>query len=87
MELMTVKEVARRLRVSASLVYQLIDSGRLGCHRIGNGRGAIRIRREDMDEYLNQCRHDRMNSPLCPTGSQPTSTKSSQSAALDTTGP
>ncbi len=36
MELMTVKEVARRLRVSASLVYQLVDCGRLGCHRIGN---------------------------------------------------
>ncbi len=87
MDLMTVKEVARRLRFSASLVYQLVDSGKLGCHRIGNGRGAIRIRPEDVDEYLKQCRHDRMKSPLCPTGSQPTSTKPPQSAAPNTTGP
>ncbi len=87
MELMTVKKVARRLRVSASLVYQLVDSGRLGCHRIGNGRGAIRIRPKDVDEYLNQCRHHRTKSPLCPTGSQPTSAKPPQSAGLNTTGP
>ncbi len=58
MELMTVKEVARRLRVSASLVYQLIDSGKLGCHRIGNGRGAIRIRPEDLANYLQGCRKE-----------------------------
>ncbi len=58
MELMTVKEVARRLRVSASLVYQLVDSGRLGCHRIGNGRGAIRIRPEDVASYLQSCRKE-----------------------------
>ena len=87
MELMTVKEVARRLRVSASLVYQLVDSGKLGCHRIGNGRGAIRIRPEDVDEYLNQCRHHRMKSPLVPMGSQPTSAKPPQSAAINATGP
>jgi excisionase family DNA binding protein len=58
MELMTVKEVARRLRVSASLVYQLVDCGRLGCHRIGNGRGAIRIRPEDVASYLQSCRKE-----------------------------
>ena len=86
MELMTVKEVARRLRVSASLVYQLVDSGKLGCHRIGNGRGAIRIRPEDVDEYLTQCRRNRTKSPLCPTGSQPASTKPPQSSALNGAG-
>jgi excisionase family DNA binding protein len=56
MELLTVKEVARRLRVSQSLVYQLVDTGRLGCHRIGNGRGAIRMRPEDVTNYLQSCR-------------------------------
>ena len=76
MDLMTVKEVAHRLRVSASLVYQLLDSGKLGCHRIGKGRGAIRIRPEDVDEYLNQCRHERIKSPLCPTADQPTRMRS-----------
>ena len=58
MELMTVKEVARRLRVSASLVYQLVDTGKLGCHRIGNGRGAIRICSEDVAAYLKACREE-----------------------------
>jgi excisionase family DNA binding protein len=63
MELLTVKEVARRLRVSASLVYQLVDSGKLGCHRIGNGRGAIRIRPEDVTSYLQACREDPCGKP------------------------
>ena len=58
MELLTVKEVARRLRVSQSLIYQLVDAGRLGCHRIGNGRGAIRIRPDDVAEYLKNCRKE-----------------------------
>lgn len=58
MELLTVKEVARRLRVSQSLVYQLVESEKLGCHRIGNGRGAIRIRPEDVTEYLENCRKE-----------------------------
>ncbi len=58
MELMTVKEVARRLRVSASLVYQLVDSGKLACHRIGNGRGAIRIRPDDVADDLQPCREE-----------------------------
>ena len=56
MELLTAKEVSRRLRVSTSLIYQLIESGKLGCHRIGNGRGAIRIRPEDVTNYLQSCR-------------------------------
>ena len=69
MELLTVKEVARRLRVSASLVYQLVDSGKLGCHRIGNGRGAIRIRPDDVDTYLRTCRSSPESTelPRCPS--------------------
>lgn len=62
MELLTVKEVARRLRVSQSLVYQLVDTGRLGCHRIGNGRGAIRICPEDVTNYLQSCRAEASSS-------------------------
>ena len=58
MELLTAKEVARELRVSVSLVYQLVESGRLACHRIGNGRGAIRIRPEDVANYLQSCRNN-----------------------------
>lgn len=54
--LLTVADVARWLTVSASLVYQLVDAGKLPVHRIGNGRGAIRFRPADIEEYLDDCR-------------------------------
>ncbi len=55
----TVREVAMRLRVSPSLVYQLVEAGKLACHRIGTGRGAIRISLLDLDAYLQECRSER----------------------------
>ena len=54
--LLTVREVAGVLKVSRSLVYLLIESRKLACHRIGNGRGSIRVRRCDLDRFLEQCR-------------------------------
>jgi excisionase family DNA binding protein len=54
--LLTVAEVADYLRVSRSLVYQLVESGRLPCCRVGAGRGAVRILREDLLRYLESCR-------------------------------
>lgn len=58
MELFTVKEVASRLKMSESLVYQLVEQGRLACHRVGQGRGRIRISEEDLAEYLAGCRQE-----------------------------
>ncbi len=55
----TVREVATRLRVSPSLVYQLVEAGKLACHRIGTGRGAIRISLLDLEAYLQECRSER----------------------------
>lgn len=55
--LLTVKDVAARLNVSASCVYQLVESGRLSHHRIGLGRGAIRVSEESISEYLDEVRH------------------------------
>lgn len=52
----TVKEVAHQLAVSATCVYQLISQGKLACHRIGVGRGAIRIAAEDLAEFFEGCR-------------------------------
>ena len=52
----SVKQVADQLSVSASLVYQLVESGRLACHRIGTGRGAIRISHDDLQAYIASCR-------------------------------
>lgn len=54
--LLTVKEVAERLKVSASCIYQLVESGRLAHHRIGIGRGAIRFSENDLDEFLKKSR-------------------------------
>ncbi len=54
--LLTVSDVAQWLSVSRSLVYQLVESGKLPVYRIGNGRGAVRFRPEDIDEYISSCR-------------------------------
>lgn len=53
-----VKETATRLNVSTTTVYALIKSGKLGCHRVGVGRGVIRITDADIEAYLNNCRHE-----------------------------
>lgn len=57
--MLNVREVAERLRVSATCVYQLIEQGKLACHRIGIGRGAIRVSEGDLEEFIAGCRNDR----------------------------
>jgi excisionase family DNA binding protein len=49
-----VKEAAKRLEISLSLCYALIEEGRLPCRRIGRmgRRGKISIRDEDLVEFL-----------------------------------
>jgi excisionase family DNA binding protein len=53
----TVKETAKRLEVSQSLVYRLIEERRLACVRVGQRgrRGKIIIREADLAEFLRQC--------------------------------
>ncbi len=58
--LLTVRDVADSLSVSQACVYALLKKGRLVAYRIGTGRGAIRIRQEDLDEYLKRCRTKRV---------------------------
>jgi excisionase family DNA binding protein len=58
-ELLTVREVAGLLRVSQNCVYELVGKGRLACYRVGTGRGAIRIRRGDVEAYLAGSRVDK----------------------------
>ncbi len=60
--LLTVKDVAERLNVSPSLVYQLVESGKLPVHRIGTGRGTIRVSQSDLESYLAGC-HTQTRSP------------------------
>ena len=58
--MLTVQDIAQRLNVSQACVYRIVQSGKLACHRIGNGRGTVRISEEDFDEYVRGCRgwHD-----------------------------
>jgi excisionase family DNA binding protein len=52
--LLTVPEVARRLRVSNATIYAMTDSGKLKCYRIGNGKGTIRVSEDHLESMLNQ---------------------------------
>jgi excisionase family DNA binding protein len=56
MNLMTVQDVAALLGVSKSLVYQLVETGKIACHKVGTGRGIIRFRDADVEAYLKSCR-------------------------------
>jgi excisionase family DNA binding protein len=49
---LTAKQVAERLSLSRAQVHALIASGKLPCHRFGNGRGAIRVSEEQLAAFL-----------------------------------
>lgn len=51
MRFLTVRQVAERLQVSAASVYQLCAEGRIAHHRLGVGRGTIRITEEQLRQY------------------------------------
>ena len=50
--MMTVAEIAKRLRVSLACAYALIDAGELACYRIGLRRGVIRVSEEQLQAFL-----------------------------------
>lgn len=54
--MLTVAEVAARLRVSRGLIYSLVEENLIGHIRIGTGRGTIRFTEDDVQEYLASCR-------------------------------
>lgn len=51
-DLLTVQEVATRLRCSRGLVYGLCLQGKLEHHRLGLGRGTIRIKETAIESFL-----------------------------------
>ena len=55
--LLKIPEVAKRLSVSTSFVYELIADGRLRHHRLGRGQGAIRVSEEQLQDYLRRTEH------------------------------
>jgi len=48
----TVREIADRLKLSESAVYNAVQSGDLPHHRFGRGRGTIRVSEEQLQQYL-----------------------------------
>ncbi len=50
--MLTVADVACRLKCSLALVYALCSEGKLPHHRLGLGRGTIRISEEQFAEFL-----------------------------------
>lgn len=60
--LLRVNEVALRLNLSLSTVYQLIESGRLPSHCVGMRKG-IRVAESDLLAYVEQCRSARRQRP------------------------
>jgi excisionase family DNA binding protein len=57
--MLTVNDVAKRLNVSPSAVYTMIESGLLECHRIRcrpRARGTIRITEEQFQAFLESSR-------------------------------
>lgn len=61
--MLTVKEVAELLGVSPTCVYQLVSQKRLSCHRVGVGRGTIRITNSDLAAFLENCRREHSSAP------------------------
>ncbi len=53
--MLTVKQAAERLGISAALVYSLISGRKLRYCRVGNGRGRLLIPEDALGEYLARC--------------------------------
>ncbi len=64
--MLTVPEVAERLRVAVSTVYALVDSGRLSAYRVGPHYGAIRVSEVHLQTYLDTCESVRRVEPRNP---------------------
>jgi excisionase family DNA binding protein len=53
---LTVIQAAMVAKVGKRTIYKLCEDGHLPYHRVGTGRGTIRIKRNDLDRYLQQNR-------------------------------
>jgi excisionase family DNA binding protein len=55
-DLLTPSEVAARLRVSRTWLYDAAKNGRLPSIRVGGGEGPLRFVPEDLEEWINEAR-------------------------------
>ena len=55
MQFYTVADLKEMLKLSASQVYALIESGKLRCHRFTTKKsGAVRVSQAQLDDYLRE---------------------------------
>lgn len=64
--MLTVEDVARRLRMSDSFVYGAIADSRLKHHRFGKGQGGIRISEQQLAAFLSETERVGTPSPEPP---------------------
>jgi excisionase family DNA binding protein len=61
----TVREVAARLKLSSSAVYNAVKSGELPHYRFGGGRGTIRVSEEQLGQFLERTKVEaRLSTPV-----------------------
>lgn len=70
-KLLSVQAVAEYLGVSRTCVYQLCSSNQIAHFRLGVGRGAIRFRKSDVDQYLNESKQVRADGEQSDTTAKP----------------
>jgi len=51
-KLLTIKQVATRLKMDYSHIYRMIRAGVLPCIKVGIGRGVIRVKESDLEAYI-----------------------------------
>lgn len=54
--MLTAAEAGKLLGLSARTMYDLAKAGKIACHRMGVGDGAVRFDPADLEEYKRQCR-------------------------------
>ena len=67
---LTPDEVSVVLNVSRSHVYQLVQRGTIPSHRIGNGRGPIRVSDRDLLDFISRCRSQKSEEVPKPVGNR-----------------
>ena len=71
--MLTVRHIADRLRVSRQCVYTLIEERLLPATRVSESGRAIRVRPEDLNEFLEKCKVPKQSkSPAKRTAPAPT---------------
>ena len=84
MQFYTVNELKDLLKLSASQVYALIESGKLRCHRFTTKKsGAVRVSQDQLDDYLRATESEGEETVAAPPLSSAEKTSAADFTALD----